>query len=185
MKPIKYYATSHAKDQAEERFGWERSNAEKRMRDLMQTAVYRGTDGSARYFDHERSGVRMVLAKDKNVIITVYEIEPAVDDFVPIRAESPTLSSAIAAAVRRELSKAGREFKRQQRAIQSEVAALYAELAEELSKQARVYHPPTVERIQRKIDAINAAIYRKQAEVAECEADYKRIEADAQRFVGE
>lgn len=178
MKP--YKVTKHAVDQAVDRFGWEREGADFRIKQLMQTAVYQGDDGKGRIFDHYRSRTRMILDRKDDRVITVYSMESG----APV-IETPTLSNAIAAAVKRELSKAGREFKRQQRAIQSEVAALYADLAEELSKQARVYHPPTVERIQRKIDAINATIYRKQAEVAECEADYKRIEADAQRFVKE
>lgn len=178
MKP--YKVTKHAVDQAVDRFGWEREGADFRIKQLMQTAVYQGDDGKGRIFDHYRSRTRMILDRKDDRVITVYSMESG----APV-IETPTLSNAIAAAVKRELTKAGREFKRTQRAIQSEVAALYADLADELSKQARVYHPPTVERIQRKIDAINATIYRKQAEVAECEADYKRIEADAKRFVGE
>lgn len=181
MKP--YKVTKHAVDQAVDRFGWEREGADFRIKQLMQTAVYQGDDGKGRIFDHYRSRTRMILDRKDDRVITVYSMESGAPALQSI--ETPTLSSAIAAAVKRELTKAGREFKRQQRAIQSEVAALYAELADELSKQSRVYHPPTVERIQRKIDVINATIYRKQAEVAECEADYKRIEADAQRFVGE
>lgn len=178
MKP--YRVTKHAVDQAVDRFEWERSNAESRIKQLMQTAVYQGDDGKGRVFDHYRTRTRFILARDNDTVVTVYSmdtVKPVVD--------SPTLSSAIVAAVKRELSKAGREFKRQQRAIQSEVAALHFELADAMAKQARVYHPPTVERIQRKIDTINATIYRKQSEIADFEAEYKRIKTDAQRFVSE
>ena len=177
MKP--YRVTKHAVDQAVDRFGWDRTNAESRIKQLMQRAVYQGNDGSERIYDHYRTRIRLILDRDKDTVITVYSM----DSEKPT--ENSTLSSAIAAAVKRELTKAGREFKRQQRAIQSEVAALHFELADAMAKQARVYHPPTVERIQRKIDAINATIYRKQSEIADFEAEYKRIKADAQRFVSE
>src|SRR5690606_16743953 len=136
MKP--YRVSKHAVDQAVDRFGWERKDADSRIRQLMQTAVYQGDDGKGRIFDHYRSRVRFILARDNDTVVTVYSM----DTVKPV-AETPTLSSAIAAAVKRELSKAGREFKRQQRAIQSEVAALHFELADALAKQARVYHPPT------------------------------------------
>lgn len=176
MKP--YKVTKHAVEQAVDRFGWE--DAELRIKHLMQTAVYQGDVKGGKVYDHYNTRTRMILDSKRERVITVYSMDSVKP---PKSYDHPTLSSAIAATVKRELAKAAREFKRQQRAITAEIAALHFELADALAKQARVYHPPTIEKIQRKADAINAKIHRKQSEIAEAEAEFAKLQTDAQRFV--
>ena len=188
----KYILTMHAVEQAQLRRNFKtKEEARKWLLQIAQRAVFNGEDDTTRIFDHHKSRTRLIIDKYADRIITVYSM----DSVKPSKqygyakpteildAETPTLSSAIAATVKRELAKAAREFKRQQRAITAEIAALHFELADALAKQARVYHPPTVEKIQRKADAINAKIHRKQSEIAEAESEFAKLQTDAQRFV--
>lgn len=70
-----YHVTEHAKIRAAERFNVPLEHASNHLNQLMQTAEFVGYSqnkyGSVELYVHQRKNTRLVVAKNKNLIVTV------------------------------------------------------------------------------------------------------------------
>lgn len=189
-----YYPTKHAIEQAQERLGKDAEQAKNHLVQLMQTAAFQGIGSrGARIYDHYKSRTRLVLAEKTDTIITVYPMDTDKGDApverVPIDSEmtsipsipeatetKPKLSqdnvfiSAFQAIIKRELTKARRNYVREYRKLTEEIAVIGLEIAQLNLNKARAKSPVTQGHITDKVSEIHAI----QTELAE---QRKQLEA--------
>lgn len=132
-----YKVRDHAVSRAVERFGWKQVGAGNRLVQLMQNATYRGTQarsgGTSRVFDHYKSGVRLIVESDNDVIRTVYPI-PSILDTVP---------TDLAQAIRKKAATLSRKYTKELRQVEREVTAMEFEIARRKLNKLRVNNPKT------------------------------------------
>lgn len=135
-----YKVTKHAVDRAVERLGWQRTGADHRIAQLMQSAYYQGEishrDGKPRkVFDHHKSRVRMVIGDD-GAIVTVYPMEDSASllSFVP---------DDLAQAIRKKAATLSRKYTKELRQVERELALTNVKIAEKELAKLRVNNPKT------------------------------------------
>lgn len=175
-----YFPTNHAVDQAVERFGKSRQSARSWINTLMQTAYYQGTDNNGRIYDNQNQRVRMILDLKKDAVITLYSM----DTEKPPKIYDVPFGDVIAATIRRELTKARRQFTANFRHLSEQLALKQIELGRLSLNKVRCKHPGTQAIIQRNIDEITAEFNDIAAKIAKEQAEYNRVKTEAQAFIG-
>lgn len=187
-----YEVTAHAVERAVERLGRKREHAANELIQRMQTAVYVGTSGHGRIFDHYRTRSRIVVDKTRDIVVTVYSMDtdeegnPVIrTPLVPIHSSSNVILAAAHATIKRELAKARRSFTAELRKLKIEQAELGVEIAQAIANKARCKAPHTQTIIQQRIDAMQTYHDVVGAKIAEETAEYSRVKTEAQAFIGE
>jgi hypothetical protein len=133
-----YKVRDHAVDRAVERFGWKRAGADNRLVQLMQNATYCGLKrrtggGNSRLFDHYKSGIRIVVDKDSDTIVTVYPI-PSILDTVP---------AELSEAIRKKAAILSRKYTKELRQLERNIAKINLEIAQRQMSILRINVPKT------------------------------------------
>ena len=81
---LKYGVTAHATDRAVERLNIPREHAAHHLNQLMETAIEIDHTGNGIAYEHPKTKTRLILDKEKKLIITIYPHEH--DDRVPRQA---------------------------------------------------------------------------------------------------
>lgn len=188
----KYEITRHAIEQAVNRFGKQRESARNELNQLMQTAVYQGNAGAGRIFDHYPTRTRFILADTKDIVITVYSMDSVKGEedtleASPVekttRVEGNEFLASFQATVKRELTKARRQFVRESRKLTEEIAVIGLEIAQLKLNKARARSPITQRQIADKV----AQIHEEQTKLAEqrkqLEAQFRAMKSEVSGFV--
>lgn len=186
-----YHVTQHAIERAVERLGRHQAHAKHELNQLMQRAVYVGSDGNGRIFDHYSSRTRLIVAKESDTIITVYSMDQPIENINPVVTVSvtpkQTMSNAIIekarAVIQRELAKSQRKYTAEYRALSLEQAELAVEIAQANVKKVRCKAPHTQALIQERIDSLQAYHQAIETKLNAIKAEHDRMTAEAMAFV--
>jgi uncharacterized small protein (DUF1192 family) len=188
------YTTNHAIERALERLKSPQEQAKTQvsnwLKTLMQTATYVGDKGNGRIFDHPNTRTRLVLDKNKDVIVTVYgmdDVEPSEEVTFSIEESAKhsesTVMSKVRATIRRELTKAQRQFTREFRTLAERQALVQIEIAQLTLNKARAKNPNTQARIQSNIDVALGLFDEIGSAISELQAEFERTKREAQAFL--
>lgn len=200
LRKLKYRPAAHAIERLREYFGVKEIHALDFSNDSMEKAqfVTTQTDGRRLYKNDELDV--MIVVADDNTIITYLpapekrrEIKrtgkPLIPPAKPQATQTiPTTNAIIAAAhatIKRELTKARRSFTAEVRKLKIEQAELGVEIAQAAVNKARCMAPHTQALIQERIDAMQTYYDVVGAKIAKESAEYSRVKAEAQAFIGE
>lgn len=164
-----YRVSKHAEDRAVERLGYERFNAKSRLQQLMQSAVYVGTQQNDRgqtceVRDHIKSRTRMLLADD--LIVTVYPMSEPLDA-IP----SESLPEELRDAIKRKSNTIVKNKNRSLRALKIAIAEKNLDIAHLKVNLAKAKAPKT-------IDAINEKLSAEEVEYAALKSREEKLESD-------
>jgi len=190
------YTTNHAIERALERLESPqkqmKSHISAWLRQLMTTAIYVGdkSNGRGRIFDHPNTGTRLILDMKDDVIITVYGIndaEPTEDiklsiDEIAKFSESTVMSKA-RATIKRELTKAKRQFTKEFRTLAERQALVQIEIAQLTLNKARAKNPKTQSLIQAQIDVTLGLFDEIGAALGELQSEFERTKREADAFL--
>lgn len=179
-----YEISEHAIDRAIERLGLGKIRRElvaKTIIDRMQTAVFTGEVAKGRVFDHYGSRSRFIVAKDKDIIITTYNM----DSIKPTIKLDTSIGRKVINLVDRELRKAGAMYRKRQREIMTVASELKIAIAkDELNiVNAKAPHVKTI--IQNKLDENTTKLESLMSQLEKATDDYSAKKAEATRLLGE
>ncbi|MGL3988387.1 hypothetical protein [Bacillus paralicheniformis] len=160
-----YEVTKHAIDRAVERLGVLRSVAPNHLVQLMQTAVYVGSNpdkrgGRQEVYDHHKSRVRFIVYKNK--IVTVYKMPEPLD----------AIPDEMKTALRRKANAMIRRIKRETRALNVQLAEKNLEIAQLELNRAKARSNKVITSIDEKISVLKSEyreIAAKRSELTEKE----------------
>jgi len=188
-KTAQYTPTVHAIERFREYYGIKEVNAIDFANEIMADAHYimKQPDGKRIYQNDEYDSM---IALDPKVdrIITVLpsaekrkEIEGSV---AKTYSSDNVFLNAFQSTVKRELSKARRQFVREYRRITEEIAVIGVDIAQLTLNKARARSPVTQGHIQRKIDDLHAEAVRMDDVKGELEAQFRAMKSTVSEFVG-
>lgn len=186
----RYNVTNHAVERVVERFGIRVTDARKHIEQILQTAVFQGTQVnekgvSARVFDHYKTRTRLLLDMNSDVVITAYPMDDRSNGPIPPVTSSSKFTDAITATVRREIAKARRTFTATTRTLSEQHALLQIEIGKLTLNKVRCKHPGTQAIIQRKIGAITTQMETLASDIERTESEYKALRAEAAALIGQ
>jgi hypothetical protein len=179
----RYAVTSHAIERAVQRLGIDKSQACHYINQLMQTAYFRGVTYNSRgeagrLFDHFNSKTRLVVSDDDRVV-TIYKF-PEVETAQAI----PTAFAAdIQKTIQRKYNAAERDYKRQTRLLETEVAEMNLEIAKLQLNKARAKSPRTISSIEKKIATIQPRIDVIANELNDVSEKFSRIKEEVGSYL--
>jgi hypothetical protein len=176
-----YNVTSHAIKRAVERLGQPEFNAANHLISLMQTAYYNGETAHPsgkmmKVYDHYKSRTRIIVSPDDS-IITAYKIS----EF-----ESPKSSvfiDDIKRLVERKFNAYKREFKKQYRSLEIELAEINYQIAQFRLNKAKARSPKVQASLQTKIDALSESYYEIKTSIDMVENKFEEIKRGAESYL--
>lgn len=185
-----YTPSVHAMERFRERFpdvipSMTDDSVARHLNNLLRVAVLHSTTpgkrNTAYNYDAVNQNIRIIVDKVEQRIITVHHLK---EESAPIIEKDSPLFGAIIAATKRELGKARRAFRKTNRELTEQLAAIQIEMAHAMVNKTRA-----------KGDHIVSAVERKMCELAEQErkvvamldaerAKFERVEADAGKVIG-
>lgn len=167
-----YIVSAHAIDRAVDRLGIAREGAANHLKQLMENAVYIGTQTNtngraSRQFYHEKKNVIIVVDETLDKIITVYHADSEV--IVSQTKMKPIIPEAFADDIRqlvqRKFKAKERDFKRKHRALEIELAEINLELAQLTLNQLKAKSPKARNSIAERINEVKTKADRIQYEI--------------------
>ena len=173
-----YNPSVHAVERIRERFGVMEENAKNFVNQLMAVAKYVTTqpDGKVVY-KHAGRDTMLIVDQRSNTIVTV--LPPAKTQ---ANVSNPFYKN-VNATIRRELTKAQRQFTREFRTLVERQALVQIEIAEMTSRKARAKNPNTQARIQVNIDVALGLFDEIGSAISELQAEFERTKREAQAFL--
>jgi hypothetical protein len=163
----KYKVKPHAVDRALLRFGISSENAENWFNQLMMNAKLVGSDGTTETWDHK--GKRIIVSGDE--IITI------------IKSEDLPFGGKIAKLVERELKKAKQSLAKRERELSIFIAEYTIEQAQQTLSQLKAKSPSARNKIQTKLDEVNAKLKLLRTELERERDDFKHLEINSRGYL--
>ena len=185
-----YAVTFHARERFKERFDASKTDTsiDAHLNNILRSAtlqsVSKGKQGDEMHvYNAERHNMRLVISKATETIITVHQLVAETKAAPIIEKDSP-LFGAIIAATKRELGKARRAFRKTNRELTEQLAAIQIEMAHAMVNKTRAKGEHIVSAVERKMNELaeqeRAIVARLDAE----QAKFERVEADAGKVIG-
>jgi SMC interacting uncharacterized protein involved in chromosome segregation len=180
----RYAVTNHAIERAAERLGVDKLQACNHLNQLMQTAYLNGLTpstkgGRTRVFDHFGAKVRIIVAAEEDRIITVYKF-PEVET---VQAIPTAFAADIQKTIQRKYSAAERDYKRQTRLLETELAEMNLEIAKLQLNKARAKSPRTISSIEKKVAAIQPKLDVIANELNDVSEKFSRIKEEVGAYL--
>jgi exopolysaccharide biosynthesis predicted pyruvyltransferase EpsI len=179
VKP--YNVTKHAIDRAVERLGVKAEYAANHIVQLMQSAYYQGdtqqsSGKTVKIFDHHKTRTRIVIG-DSDTVISVYK-------FPEIEVVKPAIfADEIKRLIKRQLTKAQREFTRTYRSLEINAAELNIEIAQLRLNHAKARSPKIQASIKAKLDELMTQYTQVEAEIKQASAKFEQIKNGAEAYL--
>ena len=174
-----YEVSGHAIMRARERLDMDSLNDMQIGQTLnarLQSAIYTGEVSTGRIMDHYPSRTRFIVARDCDLIITVYKMSG-------LKPDSP-LSVKVYRLIERELKKAGALYRKQQREITALMSALKIEIAKDELNLLNAKAPYIKEIIKKKIDENTTKLSELTTKLEQEKSEYEAKKIDASRILG-
>ncbi|HEX3072386.1 MAG TPA: hypothetical protein VHP30_02120 [Ignavibacteriales bacterium] len=181
----KYAVTTHAIDRAVERLGRNRQYASNDLVQRMQTAVFQGEVAQGRIYDHLPSRTRLILDKTEDKIITVYSMDTQKEtEVTPKQTPYNAIIEKARVVIKRELTKARRQFTTEKRKLTLSEAELGVEIAQLTLNKARAKNPLTQASIQAKIDELENGRQALLTQLNTVVSRFEQMRKDAESYIG-
>ncbi len=186
---MKFYAiTDHAAEQAVNRLGQKPEHAKQTLLQRMQVARFQGETHDTRIFDHLKSRTRLILAKDKDVVITVYSLDsekPEKDYGMKPKVKGyNAIIEKARVVIQRELAKARRQFTTEARKLTLTEAELGVEIAQLTLNKARAKNPLTQASIQSRINELEIGRQAVAKQLQTVADRFEQMRMESEQFIG-
>ncbi|SER88281.1 hypothetical protein [Psychrobacillus sp. OK032] len=180
-----YNPTVHAVEQARIRFGVAEEDAKAWFNQLMETALYVTTQTPSKRKVYKNSGIDAMIVLDPkdDVIVTIL---PKHGDGVKAKVKFSATNAIISkarATIKRELTKAQRQFVREFRTLSERQALVQIEIAQLTLNKVRAKNPKTQASIQTNIDVALGMFDEIGKALDELRAEYERTKREADAFL--
>lgn len=184
---MKYNPSVHAVERVRQYFGIMEENAKNFVNQLMTSAKYVTTqvDGKAVY-KHDGKDVMIVVDTNRNVIVTVLPPHGEGNNTKPVAVKPSAYNAIIEKAretIKRELTKASRQFTTETRALAVFEAELGVDIARLTLNKAKCKAPHTKAMIQERINELEVgrqAVAKQLQTVAE---RFEQMRKDAEGYL--
>jgi len=175
-----YNPSVHAVERIRERFGIMEENAKNFVNQLMAVAKYVTTqpDGKVVY-KHAGRDTMIVVDERTKTIVTV---KPPVTLKAQLSASNPFYKD-ITATIKRELTKAQRQFTKEFRSLSESQALVQIEIAQLTLNKARAKNPKTQSVIQANIDVALGLFDEIGGALGELTTEFERTKREADAFL--
>lgn len=177
---MKYNPSVHAVERIRERFGVMEEHAKNFANQLMEIAKYVTTqpDGKVVYKNADRDTM-IVVDERTSTIVTVL---PPANVQARIDVGNPFYKD-ITATIKRQLTKAQRQFTREFRSLSESQALVQIEIAQLTLNKVRAKNPKTQASIQTNIDAALDMFDEIGGALGELQTDFERTKREADAFL--